>query len=163
MNALVASRIAPGRRPIELALAELVLAALVQRLCIEHPSLEDFAHEHEPPTIAQARALLDQIDLLRFAITSSTKSANMPTRTASATQGITSAGISIPNIRPLSGPRHGSLPWLQQCHSHPHHHKRAQRSQQEPPARHGPDGCSRPPSRTITTRVALPVLSSVST
>lgn len=68
MNALVASRIAPGRRPIELALAELVLAALVQRLCIEHPSLEDFAHEHEPPTIAQARALLDQIDLLRFAM-----------------------------------------------------------------------------------------------
>jgi hypothetical protein len=68
MNAPIACRIEPARRPIELALAELVLAALVERLCVEHPTLGDFAHEHEPPTIAQARALLDQIDLLRFAI-----------------------------------------------------------------------------------------------
>ena len=68
MNALISSRIEPARRPIELALAELVLAALVERLCVEHPALEDFAHEMEPPMLAQARALLDQIDLLRFAI-----------------------------------------------------------------------------------------------
>lgn len=68
MSALASSRNEPARRPIELALAELVLAALVERLCVDHRSLEDFAHEQEAPAIAQARALRDQIDLLRFAI-----------------------------------------------------------------------------------------------
>lgn len=68
MNALAARRIEPERRPIELALAELVLAALVEHLCAEHPTLEDFAREYEAPRVAGARALLDQIDLLRFAI-----------------------------------------------------------------------------------------------
>ena len=55
-------------RLIGLQVIELLLAALIDRLRLEHPALEDFARRDEPPALSEARAILDHVDLLRFAL-----------------------------------------------------------------------------------------------
>jgi hypothetical protein len=68
MNTLLRDPRTPSRKPIELSLVELALEALVERLCAEHPTLQDFAHERELPEFGHARAVLDHVDGLRLAI-----------------------------------------------------------------------------------------------
>ena len=56
------------RKLLEIQIVELQLTALIQGLCREHPTLEDFAEHGEPLALSQARNMLDAIDLLRFAL-----------------------------------------------------------------------------------------------